>query len=181
MAALHYGGQTSRSVAVEPSASAERLLKVNLELNACADQTTVLNKAVGQAPGTVEMLTTGANGNDYFVVPTESRPDACSVPQTTIDEICGSSDYQPTHVKIDVEGYEEEVLLGGKTFLSASLPTVFLELHGDLIKARGRQPEEPLRLLSGYGYHRFEQDGQPVTVPMLAEKRYVARLVCLAR
>ena len=178
LATLHFGGASARSVAVEPSEAAEKLLKVNLELNGCAERATVLNKAVGERLGTVEMLTTGAGGNDYFVIPTEKRSDTRAVPQTTIDQICDDLDYQPSHIKIDVEGYEEEVLLGAGKFLTASQPTIFLELHGNLIQDRGRQPEAPLQILRGYGYQRFELDGQPVEDADLAARNHVARLVC---
>ena len=180
LAALHFGGKFAQTVAVEPSEAAGALLKVNLELNAEMNRAKILHKAVGQAPGSVEMLTTGANGDDYFIVPSESRPDVRVVTQTTVDEICGESGYRPTHVKIDVEGYEEEVLRGGKVFLPQNLPTVFLELHGNLIRTRGCQPEEPLRLLESYGYRRFEQDGHAVTFQQLSGNGYNARLVCLA-
>lgn len=179
LAALHFGGKSAQSVAVEPSEAAGALLKVNLELNAETRRSTVLNKAVGQAPGSVAMLTTGANGDDYFIVPTENRPDVCMVAQTTIDEICDGDGYKPTHVKIDVEGYEEEVILGGKKFLTQSLPKIFLELHGNFIRARGRQPDEPLRLLEDYGYRHFERDGCPVTRQQLSGIDYIVRLVCL--
>ena len=178
LASLHFGGPTARSVAVEPSAAAAALLEINLKLNAYTNRAILVNKAAGQEPGTIEMLTTGAGGNDYFIVPSEKRPDVLVVPQTTIGRICAELAYRPTHVKIDVEGFEEEVMLGGKDFLAEYRPMIFLELHGDLIQARGKDPAEPLRLLESFGYRRFEQDGQAVTMQQLAQANYIARLVC---
>jgi len=63
----------------------------------------------------------------------------------------------PTHVKIDVEGFEESVLRGGRRLLqSESAPLLFLELHNDMIRAGGRRPEAVLDLVDEFGYQTFD-------------------------
>jgi hypothetical protein len=100
------------------------------------------------------------------------------VAQVTLDRLAAESDRPITHVKIDVEGFEAEVLAGGRAFLRDRQPWLFLELHGALLRQRGLSPEGLLALLAECGYRRLEQDGRPVTPPEAAACP-IARLVCV--
>jgi hypothetical protein len=54
------------------------------------------------------MLATGPFGCDYFVAALCDRPDATSVAAVTMQSQAIAYDYEPTHVKLDIEGYELE-------------------------------------------------------------------------
>jgi hypothetical protein len=86
----------------------------------------------------------------------------------------------PSHIKIDVEGFEDEVLQGGQELLKNTAPILFLELHAALLRARERKPEDILERLREWGYHRFERNGRPLSAQELATAD-VVRLVCTAR
>jgi FkbM family methyltransferase len=152
LAAIHHGGSGARCVAIEPSPSAAQVLRQNLEANKVQDRAEVIQAAAGAKAGTVSMLTTGAGGADYFVVPSEKRPDTIHVPQIELTGLCRDRGFKPTHIKIDVEGFEEEVLSGARGLLEKLRPILFLELHGDLIRARGKRPENVLQILAQIGY-----------------------------
>ena len=124
------------------------------------------------------MLTTGAGGADYFVVPAEERPDTLDVPQVTADSVCKDHSFAPTHVKIDVEGFEEEVVRGAKEMLLRHRPVVFLELHGDIISDRGRSAATVLDLLADAGYPGvIDVEGRALTRADLETRGWKARLI----
>lgn len=66
--------------------------------------------------------------------------------------------YQPTLVKIDVEGAEEQVLAGAARTLAEHRPTVILE-HGAAARLYGTTTRRIFELLSGAGLRVFDIDG----------------------
>jgi FkbM family methyltransferase len=69
-----------------------------------------------------------------------------SVQVTTGDNVCRRIGKCPTVLKIDVEGFEEEVLLGFEhTLLSPALRAVVVEVHFQILESRG-QPAAAIRI-----------------------------------
>ena len=68
------------------------------------------------------------------------------VPVLCGDSYWAKSGMTPDLLKIDVEGFEEEVLAGMKSLLAApELRAVFLEVHFGMLESRGRA-EAPMRI-----------------------------------
>jgi FkbM family methyltransferase len=68
------------------------------------------------------------------------------VPVMRGDSYWATSGITPNVLKIDVEGFEEEVLAGMKSLLAApELRAVFLEVHFAILESRGRS-DAPLRI-----------------------------------
>lgn len=178
LAALRYGGAGAQVVAVDPSPSTTRVLERNLELAEAGDRARVINAALGSTDGTLQMLSAGAGGGNYFVVADDARPDTQEVEQLTLASACQRAGIIPTHVKIDVEGFELEVLQGGRDILATHHPIVFLELHCTFIRNRGQNPADVLNLLQSYGYRSF-LEGEHATTIEQATTRHIVRLVCL--
>ena len=84
--------------------------------------------------------------NDQIEVPTE-------VPQVTLDSFLYDVD-DIDLIKIDVEGYENEVLLGATEILKTHEPDIFLELHGGFSPCAIRQFHDEVWpiLRDWYGY-----------------------------
>lgn len=178
LAALNYGGPQARVIGIEASAEAVRIYRDNLEINQANDFVTVINAACGAQVGQLKMLTTGAGGADYLVVPAGDRPDTIVVPQVSVDSVVTEHGFKPSHLKIDVEGFEEEVLRGAEHTLRTERPVLFLELHGDLIRRRGMLPEAVLQALTEAGYTHWQQlDGTPLSFETLATMVFNARFV----
>jgi FkbM family methyltransferase len=171
---------TCRAIAVEPSGRAVSLLRRNLRLNGLDRQVTVLPLAAGDRDGSVAMLSTGPAGTDHFLVSVEDRSDATNVPVARMDTICAANGFAPTHVKIDIEGFEQQALAGGtKIFSHADAPILFLELHGSWIADRGGSAPEILRLLREYGYQSFtDHRGNELGEKAIAACGYWTRIVC---
>ncbi|HEX8501834.1 MAG TPA: FkbM family methyltransferase [Pyrinomonadaceae bacterium] len=175
MAALHYGGDAARAVAVDPSPTAARMLKIQARLNRVEERLTVVRSAVGEHVGWQPMVPTGVNGAGYFVAPGDhSGGEVVKTRSTTLDRLAEDLRLTPTHLKIDVEGYEQAVLSGGRRLLARhAAPLLFLELHNEMIRERGGDPSETLSLLKAFGYVSFSpygtrlSDGDILSRPLL--------------
>jgi FkbM family methyltransferase len=95
----------------------------------------------------------------------------------TVDDFCRTHRL-PTHMKIDVEGYEYEVLLGSEETLRSIGPVLFLELHCELLRNRGIPGRTVLQFLRDRGYSSFDHYGRSLTDDE-TEALEVCRLVCL--
>ncbi len=161
LAALHYGGDAAKAVAVDPSPTATRMLKIQARLNRVEERLTVVRSAVGERVGWQPMVSTGVNGAGYFVAPGDhSGAEVVRTRSTTLDRLAEDLRLRPTHLKIDVEGYESAVLSGGRQLLAPpAAPLLFLELHNEMVRGRGGDPSETLSLLKVFGYTNFSPCG----------------------
>lgn len=176
LAALHYGGPAARVTAVEPSDAARRILEINLAAAGAADRATVMRVALA-APdaATLPLLTTGAGQAHMLVRGAAGRRDATAVAATTLDAV--AAPFAPTHVKIDVEGFERDVLKGAMDTLRRDRPVVFLELHCAMLRELGEDPAECLAILRACGYTRIEMDGAPAGDAAIL-RAHIANLIC---
>ena len=166
LAALHFGGPEAKAIAVDPSPTASRITGIQARLNNVSDRLQVVRAAVGDQNGWQEMVAVGVLASGYFVAPAETHQsrELTQTQEVTLDHLAEEFDLRPTHIKIDVEGHEASVIRGGQQVLSRpASPTLFLELHNQMIRDRGGDPQETLSLLEISGYKTFAVDGGPIT------------------
>jgi FkbM family methyltransferase len=163
LAGLHYGAR--EVIALEPSPAARRILELQLRLNHAAGRARVVAAAASAACGSLPLLSTGVGGNMHFLPADSDHPvrDFTVVPAVTIDSLASDFRIMPTHLKIDVEGQEGAVLQGARCALAESCRVVALELHNQMIRQRGENPEEVLGLLkeSEFQIMGNDQPGAP--------------------
>lgn len=177
MAAHHFGGTSARIVCIEASPKAAGILRENLKANH-AENVAVLNVAMGRNDGTLEMLSTGPAGSDYFVSVPVGRADTLKVRQLSMASALSETGLRPTHVKMDIEGFEDDVIAGALSILKANKPLLFLELHGGYLRARQRDPALVIRHLRECGYERIEEEGTILSDEDIAHRKFECRLVC---
>src|SRR5205085_4554641 len=87
------------------------------------------------------------------------------VPSISLDSYVDQTGARPSLIKLDVEGFECEVLEGARKSLQQNKPRVWLELHPDFLKAQGRNWEDPINFLKSLGYQtiRFYSDFESAT------------------
>ena len=83
--------------------------------------------------------------------------DRILVRTTTIDELALNRLSETPHlIKVDVEGFEHDVFLGGQKLLSASdAPVIFFEFVDWAEQHAGKKPGDAQRLLHDFGYQIF--------------------------
>lgn len=102
----------ARSIAIEPDPGAVQSLERNVEINGIGDRMSVIEAAAGAAPGTVR-FTIGQDTTNRVAADTDAATREVQV--RTLDDILAKED--PILIKMDVEGYEPEVVAGALTVL----------------------------------------------------------------
>ena len=160
LAAADLGG---RAIAVEPSPIAVKILCTQLRLNRLGDSVEVIAAAAGEAEGSIRMLSSGVFSDGYFrFVSGRRRTETTRTDVTTLDTLATKFG-TPTHIKIDVEGYEGAVLLGARKLLAESSPVIFLEIHNEMVAASGGDPNFSLEELLRQGYKILSVYGNPIS------------------
>lgn len=157
----HGVGPEGRVVAFEPVPGNVHILHRQLELNGI-DNTEIVHAAVGRASGEIQMT-------DESNAQVNKDGPGIRVPVVCLD------DYQhmkPSLLKIDVEGYEAELLKGAQEVLKTR-PRISLEIHTPSLGRYGTTPEEILDLVDWQSYVWWRQfpgeeqivpwEGEPVT------------------
>lgn len=176
-------GPRGRLIAVEPVPRIAALLTENLVMNGFDDRAIIVRCAVGAKAGMVTMheFATRQGGNTLHAHVAATAISTYGeqivtreVPCRTLDDL--ADEYAPDRldfVKIDVEGFEQQVLQGGAAALGRLRPRLLLEWHNAFFAAGSDDARALHELLTGdlgYTLHRIEAGGtsRPVTFDELA-------------
>ena len=111
----------SRVIAFEPGMRAREQLRRNVVLNNATDRTHIRPEAVGDRIGEIRFTA----GRDTVNKVDENG--SVRVPLTTLDTAL--SDENPILIKIDVEGFEPEVINGARETLSGGVDAVIAVMY----------------------------------------------------
>lgn len=127
---LAAGAIGARVIAFEPAPHARHWLAMNVELNDCRRLVDIRDTAVGSSCGTAA-FTVDLDTTNHFVQELigDSAIESATVRLTSLDAaIVGD---HPVMLKVDVEGFEHEVVKGASaTLADPALKCVLLELAG---------------------------------------------------
>jgi FkbM family methyltransferase len=136
--------------AFEPTDTVQKLIK-NLEYNDCKN-VEVINKPLANIDGTKK--------DKIFKLWSQNIIDEKDFEFVTIDSFVKSKNIAIDIIKIDVDSYDYEVLLGSRETLITQNPIVVVELNHALEK-RGFKPSDGFSYMRDIGYeqiHFFDGD-----------------------
>lgn len=151
----------SRVLAFEPDPETRSHLRANIALNGLQN-VQVIEWAIGEQEGTVELFTDGASGfaPSLFAKQTTGAPKGkIQVQQRSLDACVSREELPPpSAMKIDIEGAEVLCLRGSRKLLAGSLGTrprlVLLEIHPAFLPSLGSSQNEVESILESHGYVR---------------------------
>ncbi len=151
-------GSSGRVVAFEPDPENFTSLKAHIELNGISDRVELIQAAVGGQDGALPCR--GGKGCESHV---SDQNGTQSVRCVRLDTVF--ADRPLDILKIDVEGYEEEVLKGAIKLLKdtrRTLRAIYIEVHPYAWAALGTSSESLIGLLREGGYRVFNLEMRPI-------------------
>lgn len=116
----------AKTISIEPIPATFESLKTNIYINEIKHLVEALNIGLGSASGTLKFTKSLDTVNH---IATDQEDDTIDVKVDTLDNVLG--DKSPSLLKIDVEGFETEVLKGAeKTLINPNLKAIIIELNG---------------------------------------------------
>lgn len=146
-------GPNGRLYAIEPSPSNFDSLKKNLDMNGIRNAY-LHQAAFGEKRGKSMFYVYDKSNLSSFIKRDDMGMDVkeVEVEMLTLDEFLVGKEID--FVRMDVEGYEREILKGAeKAFSEGKKPKYFfIEVHSDLLHKKGSSCKEIVELLGKYGY-----------------------------
>jgi FkbM family methyltransferase len=125
---LASGITKANSVTLEPVKATFDILSSNIGLNDLHNKVKLINAGAGAAAGEIGFSADEDTGN-HVIAKDEKGKNIVTVPIITIDSLLAT--HEPSLIKIDVEGFETEVLKGMEATLdSPLLKAIIIELNG---------------------------------------------------
>jgi FkbM family methyltransferase len=139
-----------RVIAVEPNPEIAKILKMNLCINDI-DNVEVIETALGQNEGEADFyVCQSSNLSSFKNSWLDDFVFVRRVPMQRIDSLVAQLGYSINAIRMDVEGFEVEILEGAVETLRKNSPKILIEYHKEKIGVQ--QAEETLRWLSEEGY-----------------------------
>ncbi|MFA7383431.1 MAG: FkbM family methyltransferase [Desulfurivibrionaceae bacterium] len=131
LTALLFSSLARKVYAFEPSPSTYEILRGNLA-RAGVSNVEAINLGLGHQAEALTITFAGNNRSGGYVSD-KIRPEIGHVTEEirldTIDHYFAACESVPSFLKIDVEGFEQNVIKGGSLFLQKNMPTVVLEMN----------------------------------------------------
>jgi FkbM family methyltransferase len=144
------------SITIEPVSSTMEILNKNMALNNLKGRVTTINSAAGAQAGVLSFTSNEDTTNHVATENESTQNNIVNVPVITIDSLIDKN--QPSLIKIDVEGFETEVLRGMKATLDlSSLKAIIIELNGSG-ERYGYSEEQIHRLLLANKFKPYSYD-----------------------
>jgi FkbM family methyltransferase len=151
---LDWSGKGGKVVAFEPFPKAFKELHDEVRSHKYFQQVVLKNVALSDKPGEA-FFSSSENISTGHLVDNDTSQGGLKVLVSTADGIIQGGESYPNVVKIDVEGYEEEVLMGGHyTFSNPACRHILIEMHFTRMDERklGNAPERIVSLLKKWNY-----------------------------
>lgn len=154
MLCAHRAGPNGRVIACEANPAICRRLQDHITLNRLDGRVRAVQGAVGAAPSTATLFIEGEHAGKGTLAASKGR--AIEVDVLRGDDVFADIDpARPLIVKIDVEGYEAQVLAGmGKTLTHPDC-AILIEVTEDMLAAIGDSARKLYDILHANGYSGY--------------------------
>ena len=161
---LYFAKTAKHVVCFEPSSRNRQRLEENLRLNRLTN-VSAYPFGLGAESARCELVASVLMPGGGSLEPKIARRTRHGTAPTRVetidvrpfDEIVRELDLPtPDFIKIDVEGFEAEVLRGGRELLKAGRPRLFLEMHGETMNEKRQKVAEIVQLLVELGYESIQ-------------------------
>lgn len=142
-------GPDGMVLAIEPNPEAYECLKYNVEhCSTMSLNTIAINKAIGPAEGEPATLMKDANAGASWL----SRLGSGGIFTSPLDQIALTAFQKIDFIKIDVEGWEVEVLKSAKAILATHKPDLLIEVNHGALARQGAKFSDMENILLAHGY-----------------------------
>lgn len=165
-------GSSGRVIAIEPTSYPLARLKNNLAANLkLSSRVQILNALVVASPGQ-QIPPTIQSGWKLIGDIAGTHPISMAVPEDTtgaesimIDELVTRENLKNVDfIKIDVDGAENDVIVGGEWTITSFRPIILLEVQPYTLIERGLPGDAPVQLLKRMGYQFETLNGTPLSL-----------------
>lgn len=166
---------SGKALSVDPSPLADRIRRNNQSLNGMDSSLLSYQVACGAEEGNVDMhfnwhhLEVSGKGDEKL--------ETVSVPVRPLDALCEESAVSPEVVKIDVEGFELEVLKGAQVVLS-NAKLLLLEIHPELLDKLNVRASDIFDWLAKRGWRVSTLSGKEITRSEFCDRIHTFWTVC---
>jgi FkbM family methyltransferase len=137
----------------EPNPENVALLEANIDRNDLGCVTAVHAVALGSRRGSARLGHRERGGGNAALLDVDAR-DTVEVPVVRIDDI--DFPERVSFMKMDVEGFELEVLRGARALVARDRPAIFGEFSATWLRMRGEDLAAELASIAALGYDIFE-------------------------
>jgi FkbM family methyltransferase len=153
-------------ISIEPVAVNYERQKRNLQLNGLEPLVTLVTVGLGAADGEVRMSMDPLRADNNALV---SANGDIAVRIARLDDVIAELGWpQITLIKMDVEGFEPEIITGGRETIRRTLPLIFAEFNRERMRINGTTMDDSWIFLTSCSYAcyrllagRFEQLREP--------------------
>tara|TARA_B100002003_G_C14097725_1_gene527959 strand:- start:252 stop:1124 length:873 start_codon:yes stop_codon:yes gene_type:complete len=143
-------GINGKVFAIEPEPKNLHTLKNRFSQQLKSGQLEVFEGIAASTPGDYCLSIHSCNPGGHVV-----SQSGMSVKGITIDQIVQQVGLKPSLIKIDVEGYEESVILGATKTISTHHPILYFEYHPKYLESCGTNAAQLLQYLVNQNYRYF--------------------------
>lgn len=159
--------------AFEPDAKNIRRMQDLFQKNRL-DNIEIVPRAAAEKTGPLRLFIAEATSHHSLGLSHESQniDSTIEIEAVSLDDFCRDRRIERIDVlKVDVEGFEKEVLLGAKEMLrDKRIKNIIFEISVGVMQRLGRDPYEVPRLLSEYGYSIRSHQGEKLSMTELSQR-----------